>query len=245
MNESGDHPSGEMSLAGSRPLNFFQRLIGIFASPQKTLEDIAARPNWPLPLALIVLVTFLLTQMAVPAILADAGKAMEKVMEKQQLTPEQMERAREMGLTYTKNFSGVTAGVYSVVMSVVAAAALLFVGNIVLNGKANFRQVFSIYVWTGMVGLLGYLIRAPIALQRKTMMVFFGPAIFFPAGSEESALFKIAASLDVFSIWRLALVTIGFAAVYRIGLNKSMTTLGTLYVLLIAVSVVFSGFFGR
>jgi hypothetical protein len=77
------------------------------------------------------------------------------------------------------------------------------------------------------------------------MKTYFGPAILFPTEAEESTLFRIAAALDVFSLWRIALLTIGFAAVYKISMGKSATVVGALYVLLVAISVVFAGVFGR
>lgn len=244
MNEMNDQPEASASAETCRP-NLLQRIFGIFASPKKILEDVACRPDWAAPFIIILLATLILTQLCLPAILADAEKAIEQAIEKQQLPAEQTERAREIGMAYTKNFSAITAGAYTIVASVIAAAILLFVGNIVLGGKANFRQVFSIYLWTGLVGILAYLIRVPVALQQGTMKVYLGPAVLFPPEAEQSALFRIAAALDVFTIWRVILLAIGFAAIYRLSLSKSITAVGTLYVLLIASSVIFAGAFGR
>jgi len=228
-----------------KPLNFLGRLAGIFSSPIKTLADIAARPNYMAPLIIMLAGVLILTQISLPALLSDSEPAIEKSLEGRNLPPDQMDRAREIGMAYARNFSAVSAALYTLIASIVASAVLLFTGNIVMRGKANFRQIFSLYVWTGLVGVLGYIIRTPLALSKGTMKVFFGPAVLLPDEAEQTTLFRILAALDVFSLWRVALLALGFAAVYKFSKGKGFVALGSLYALLVVLSVALGGIFGR
>jgi len=228
-----------------KPMNFMGRITGMFSSPMKTLADIAARPNYIAPLIIILLGVLILTQISLPALLSDSVEAIEKSLERRNLPPDQMERAREIGLAYARNFSAISAALYTLIASILASAVLLFTGNIVLGGKANFKQLFSIYVWTGLIGVLGYILRTPLALSQGTMKVFFGPAVLLPAGAEQTTLFRLLAALDVFSLWRLALLALGFAAVYKFSKGKGFVALGSLYALLVVLSVALGGIFGR
>lgn len=241
MNETIEPANEQGDTRQSEGMNIFQRAAGVFASPQRTFSDIAWRPDWITPLIFVVLATIILTQLSVPAILSDYATSdqLEKMIQRRNMTEEQANRAMEMAKTQMRNFSAVSAGVGVILISLLTAAVLLFMGNIVLGGSANFKQVFAVYCWGGLVAILGYLLRIPIVLEKMTTKVYLGPAILLPADAEKTALFKVAAALDVFVLWRVALVAVGFAAIYRFSLGKSFATVGGLYVLLVAVSAIF------
>ncbi len=237
---------GLVPAEGARPMNAFQHFLGIFASPKQTLESIAAHPTWVVPVVILLLAAMVFAQLTIPAILADVESSgqLEKIIEQRNLTPEQAEAAREMQRTQVKSFGIVGAGIGFLLFSVIGAAIVLFVGNIILAGKANFRQVFAVYVWSGLVTLISYIIRVPLSLQQMTMKIYFSPAVLLPVEMEQSFIFKVAAALDIFMLWRVALLALGFAAVYRFGLGKAFGTIGGLYLLVAVLSSIFAGLFG-
>ena len=243
MNESNEEIQVPSAETKPESMNLLQRVIGVFNAPKQTFEDISARPDWVFPLILMIVVTIIMTQLMVPAIIEDykSSERFEKFMTSDQLTPEQAESAQGMYISTMKKFTAVSAGVTTAISSILAAAILLFIGNIILGGNAKFRQIFAIYCWGGLVGLLGLILRTPLALGKMSTKVYFSPAVLFPLEAEETVLFKIAAALDVFIIWRVILLAIGFTAVYKIAFGKSMATLGGLYALLVIISLAFSG----
>lgn len=229
----------------SEAMTFWERIIGVFGSPGKTFRDIAERPTWVFPFILMILATAIMTQVLIPAIQADytSSEQYDKLLSNDKLTPEQIESAQKMYLSYVKNFSAISSGIYTAIASVLATAVLLFAGNVILGGNAKFRQIFSIYCWGGLVGLLGLLIRIALSLQKMSMKVYLSPAILFPSDAEETTLFKIAGALDVFLVWRIVLLAIGFAAVYKIAFGKSLATLGPVYAVFVAIGILFSNLF--
>jgi len=84
-------------------------------------------------------------------------------------------------------------------------------------------------------------VRLPIIMQKVTTKVYFSPAAFFPDSAEKTALFRIASALDVFVLWRIAILVIGFAALYRFSLGKSAAIIGLLYAVMVGVSLFFPG----
>ncbi len=245
MSESNETSPGMTEEVNQRQMNIIERTIGVFAAPTKTFEDIAAKPNWIFPLLLIIILTMLITQMLVPAILADQQSSPEwaKMMQNPDLTAEQLEAMQEMSTKGVQNFAAIGAGVVSLIAIAIASVVLLFVGNIILGGNAKYLQIFSMFTWGGLVGLSGYILRLPLSLSRETMQVYLGPAVLFGDGSHESVLFKIAAALDIFVLWRVALVAIGFGAIYRLTAGKSFAVIGGLYALMVAASIIFSSVF--
>ncbi len=225
-----------------KPMSDPQRLLGIFVNPMRTFRDIAARPSWVVPLLILVIGTGLLTQWALPVILADAKPLIEqqfdKLQEQKKMSEEDAAQAAEMGWTFAKYTSAAFKGIGTGLYSLIVAAVLLFIGSIVLLGKSTFRHLFSVAVWTSLVSVLSFLIKVPLALHKGTMEVYLSPAMYLPQGSEKIVLFQIAAALDVFALWQVVLLAIGFSAAYRFSLGKALGTLGGLYVLLVGFSII-------
>jgi hypothetical protein len=221
-----------------------QRFIGIFTAPQTTLSDIAQHPNWIVPLVFIVLATALLTQWIVPAVIQDAKPEIEKRLAQRDVPAEQAEQITEISLRNIRNFSAVSAGVGILIVSLITAAALLFIGNIVLGGKSNFQQIFSVYMWTGLVSILGFLLKIPLVLKQMTTKIHFSPAAFFPAEAETGTLFRIAAIFDIFTIWRIVLIAIGFSLIYKLSPGKSLAVLGGFYLAFALIRIFLVGTFG-
>ncbi|TKJ41464.1 hypothetical protein CEE37_02570 [candidate division LCP-89 bacterium B3_LCP] len=245
MNESNDTPEVTITQEEKPHLSPLQRLIGVFSAPKQTLEDIAIRPSWVLPFILTIVITIGATHVLREAIVADfkTSPAYDKLMENDQLTVEQVERARDMQITGMRNFAAIGGGIATVLAIFVVAAILLFVGNVVLGGTGYFKQTLAIFCWSGLIGTLGYILQVPISLQKLSMKVYFSPAAFMSAEMEETALFKIAAALDVFVIWRIIVLAMGFAAIYKFSMNKSLAALGGLYALFVLIVVVSGGLF--
>lgn len=227
-----------------RRSGIFQRFIGIFAAPQATLRDITRHPNWLVPLVFIALAFSLMTQWIVPAIVQDARPEIEKRLAQRDIPAEQVEQITEVSLRNIHNYSAVSAGIGTVIVSLIAAAAILFIGNIILGGKSNFLQVFSVYMWTGLVSILGFLLKIPLILNQMTTKIYFSPAAFFPAEAETGTLFRIALIFDLFTIWRIVLIAIGFSLIYQFPLGKSIAVLGGFYLAFAFIRILMAGLFG-
>ncbi|RJP77363.1 MAG: YIP1 family protein [Candidatus Zixiibacteriota bacterium] len=224
-------------------LNVFQRFVGVFANPRLTFADIIARPEWVVPLIILVLASVIMVQLSLPAITADQERALDRLVEEGRITPEQAEQGREARAAATRSMAVIFAGLGTVFYAVLIAAALLFIGNIVLRGKASYRQMFSVYAWSGLVGVLGMIIRLPLIRRQNTMQVQFSPATFFPEEASETVLYRIAASLDVFLIWQLVLVAVAFTLLYRVGMGKALGVLAAFYAVLVAIGIIVQGMF--
>jgi hypothetical protein len=236
-------PPSEPTALAVKPLSPVQRFMGVFTSPVAALQDIAARPDWVIPLIILAVSALIFTYLMLPAIVSDAAKNIDKMVDTGKLTAEQGEKAQAASQGFTKMFAPLMGALGEIAVGLIAAAILLFVGNIVMSGRAVYRQMFSVYLWTGMVNLIGGVLRIPLALKQNTMMVFFSPAAFMDPEVQETVLFRTASFLDVFVLWRLILIAIGFAAVYKFSMGKSLGIILGLYALLIAVSVTFMGLF--
>ncbi|MFH1861903.1 MAG: YIP1 family protein [bacterium] len=245
MSQEDNLMTEEQPTEKSGPAQWLQHVIGVFAAPLKTFEAIAAQPVWVFPLAIILIVIAITTYFSIPAIQADSAGALEEYLLKQDLTSEQAQSIRDGSKTQIERFSAPMAVVTTLLISLIASAVLFFVGNILLGGNAKYKQMFSLYCWSGLIGVLREILRLPISLQKVSMKVYFGPALLFPPEAEQTALYKAAAALDVFTVWRVLLLAVAFMVLYRFSFAKSAVTLFIVYTLVVAGGILLSGLVSR
>ncbi|MBU0519958.1 YIP1 family protein [bacterium] len=224
-------------------LNVMQRITGIFTSPQNTLEDIAGKPTWMVPLIITVLATVLITYALVPVLISDmqSSDQWQEMLSNPDLSVEQIEQMQSVQLKVVRNFSGAGAGAGVIFYTLLVSAILLFVANILMGGHAKYAEVFSVFTWTGLVGVIGSIVRMFLASSAGTMEVYLSPAILMSGTAEETFLFKFLAGLDVFIIWRVILMAIGLTAIYKFSFTKSFVTLALLYLLMMTVTIFLGG----
>ncbi len=219
-----------MSTAGAVPLpedqpgqSFVSRFIGVFLSPGETFEDIVRKPDFLAPLLVAVLATVAVTE----TMLAKIG--IERIIRIQiaqssqgaSLTPDQIDQRVAMGAkigAIIAHVSGVVA--VPIIMLVIAAVGLGIV-NLIFGSKTSFGTAFSIACYANLVAVLG----AVIAL---VMILFGDPEHFNPSNPVPTSLgffldpthtpkplVALASSIDLFTFWFMALLSIGFSAATR------------------------------
>jgi len=140
-----------------------ERIIGIFTSPRATMEDIAARPTWVLPLILVVVAS-----MASGYFLQDviADNAIAQMREKNQDIPDEQ---IEMTVKWTKISSWVAPIIATPIIYLFLAGVLMLVGSVILGGEAKFKPLFSMACWSGIITILSSLVNVPVMISRGVM----------------------------------------------------------------------------
>src|SRR3954452_5778850 len=91
--------------AGAEPkTNSFQRIIGVLFSPDATFASIARRPDWVVPLVLLLLVSLAAGVIIAPHV--DFGAAAREAMEQNKnASPEQIDKAVRISASIRKVFT--------------------------------------------------------------------------------------------------------------------------------------------
>jgi hypothetical protein len=198
----------------------FGRVVGIFFSPTATFADIARKPNWILPVILttvlgIIALTALNQRMNWREYISDK---IEKDPRASQLTAEQKERQVEISAKVT-TYVLYAAGVFgSIVFVTVVGGILMGAYNLLGGAGAKYSQAMAVVAHAGLVGIVStpifllVLFLKPRGTLDPDNPVATNVAALLP---EESAkwLVTLCKSLDIFTIWSLILIAIGFAAV--------------------------------
>ncbi len=253
---SEDTPSYEPELLTEEPveevqpkLGAWERIVKVFWTPAEVFEDIRRRPSWVLPLLGIMLIS-LATQMVAMQHLDMQATMMERLEKRNvEMTEEQMDRALEMA--EKTGLIGPLVGmvIVPVVMAILAGVFLVSIRT--TGGETDFRTTFSAVLhsyWppslTGSVlgmALLSRVGRLPQAELQRVVKSNLGAFLSADAPRWQHAL---ASSLDIFNIWTIALLVIGFSVVARISRGRAAVAVLVPWVAYILIKVGLAMIFG-
>ncbi len=219
----------------SSEMNFLQRIVGVFLSPTPTMESIDRKPTWVLPLIVILLISVILAVITLPITLPEQLAKQRTAMEEKGMSDEEIDNAVQISEKFSKILIPVGGLIVGGIFLALIALIIWFVGNIILGGQTSFKQVFSVYLFTSFISLLGMIIKTPIMLSKKTADVHFSLASFFQADSLNKYVYSFLKTMEVFEIWRFIVLTIGFAIIYKFSMKKAGWTMFVFFLFYAAV----------
>jgi hypothetical protein len=221
-----------------------QKIIGIYSAPRRTFEAIDQNPTWFLPF-IIGVVFFLIFQFLTVDLQMDYR--MEMMEARGDIPQEQMDVAKAQMQGPVKYIGFVAGPIVWLIMILIIAALFYVAGNLMIGGDTSFKKVFAIVAWTGLIGVISFIIMTLLILSKGTMhgvaldlsILLDTPAI----GEDKSTLYRILSKFDVFVIWEIVLYIIGMSVTYKATVKKAAVPILSLWALWIIVSVAFGGFF--
>jgi len=224
----------------------FGRVVGVLFSPGKTFEDIARTPSWVLP----ILITTVLSIISVVALNQRMNwrdyiiQQMDKNPRAAQLSTDQKQQQADMAVKFTVGIVYASGFLVPICFALIVGLVMWGAYNLLAGAGARFSQAFSIVAHAGLVGivstplfLLVLFLRPPGTMDPENPLATNLAALL----PEDSAkwLFALCKSIDVFSLWTLILIAIGFAAVNPKKLKgaKSFTTAFTVWAVYVVLRV--------
>ncbi|MEE4310367.1 MAG: YIP1 family protein [candidate division KSB1 bacterium] len=231
------------SEAAGKELSVFEKISNIFFAPRKTFESLDRKPDWIIPLVIVLLITFIVTSVLMPIIMPEQMAKQRAKMEERGMSQDEIDRA----MAATEKFSGIFGTVMGVIgtliMLLIIAALLLFVGNVILGGQTSFKKMFSGLCYSSLISSLGSIILTPIILAKKSMDVSFSFASFLSSDASETLIYEFLKKIDFFAIWEIIVLAIGFSVFYKFSTKKSMITIGSLYAIYVIISLAVKSIF--
>lgn len=223
MNDMEVVPVAESAPVG---LSQWQRVSNTFTAPSKTFEDIKrGNKSWWLPFLIIALVGYILFAVVYVKI------GMQQVVDNQiqlntkqaeamaQAPPAQQEMSKKISLYITE---GIFIANPVVVLIIAAIISLVLWGtiNFAFGGKAKFGGIFVVWVFAQLPGIVKVLLGtvvifggvAPESFNIKNFAPTNAGAFLNPLDTNK-ALYALASSVDVVTIWTLVLLGMGIAIV--------------------------------
>jgi hypothetical protein len=213
------------------------RVAGVFASPGPTFAAIARRPSWWLPLIICAVVSIAATAAVLPRI--DFESVIRERMAARGATiPE--DRMDQIVATQ-KRLSGlgyVWAGLGPALIALVVGAVNLLAFK-AFGWDLRFKQAFGVtsHALLPTIGismlLIFFVSRLDIVNPADLGDLTHSNLGFLVDRHANPALNSIARSLDVFGIWMLVLLVIGFAAAANVPRRKAAILIGSLWAVLV------------
>lgn len=247
MSIGPEQPGNEAAPQPVAPLpekaNPFGRLIGVLFSPDETFASIARRPDWVVPLLLFVIFAAVSGFIFVHHV--DSVSAMRAQMEERHASPEQMAQALKINKAVFAVIA-YCAPLLSLIIFVLVAAILMLAYRM-MGGEGEFKQYFSVtlYGWFPQVIqsaiLTGILFFKSDLIGAETLPTLVRSNLAFLVDMKEhGVLFSLLSAFDVFTIWSLILMAIGFAHVSKFSKAKSATILIAVWGFWTAIKVGFA-----
>ncbi len=225
-------------------------LFGVLTSPTATYERLRENPVWLGAMIVLLLVAIIGSLIALPKVdFADVARTQIE-SSSQQMTEEQMEQAIEMGSKFGKYFAvlnvfpGLPIGWLIVTL-------LMWVMIRMLGGvDLSFKQAFSTTINSMAPWILHSVLSIPLILGRSEISgeeLQQGGVLKHSLGAfveAEGALQQVLLSINVFSLWTVVLLGIGFAVVGKVSRGKGMAAAFGLWILGVLIKVALSGLQG-
>jgi Yip1-like protein len=231
-----------------------QRLVNTFIAPSKTFADIRRNASWWVPWLISAVFTVIFSVIAVQKIdmarfvqeQIDRSPSAQKRMER--LTPEQRAQGMAIQATITK-VSFYMAPLFALIFGLIVAAVLMAVFNFILGAEVTFSRAMAVVFYSGLTGIVAtillivsYLASADpstIDIARNPMPTNLG---FFMDPEGNKALYGLASGIDIFRIWFVALLGLGFSTISsnrKPSVGTAMITTFVCYGILILIGIGF------
>ena len=239
------------------------RLTGTLFSPGETFADVNRKPTWIAPMIIaigtVLAGSFFFSWRAHPDWDTIFRTQFKKQAEKrtQQPTPEQLDQQVAIAKTIAK-YSPIIGAVFTPVVYVIVAG-IFALGMMFIQAKTTFKKILSVVSWsfaalgivTTVVMMASLMVRDEEGLRNIDPTQ---PAGIVPSNvaaflaSDASAVIKsLAGSLDIFTIWLLILLSIGFAAIAgsrKITTGKAASVVFGFWVVFVLIKAGWAAVFG-
>ena len=217
--------------------------MGIFTSPAKTFASIDLSPTWIVPLALVLAVNLVFVYFANNIILDETLVQQEEAMVERGMDPEKIDQA----IAQVEKWTPISIWVFTIIgppiMLAIVSGVFLFVGNVILGGKTSFKKVLSVTAWSWLIFSLAGLVMLPLVLSQETMQISFSLATFMSDESKNTFLYRFLQKIEIFTIWWIAVYSIGLGVIYKMKTQKITRAVGIVYFIYAVVASALGGMF--
>jgi hypothetical protein len=225
----------------TKPASLWEDFIDIFYAPTAVFERRRDANPWPMILivtAMILLLSVLTFNSLVNVIEPMMRRGMEKAMASNpRFTQDMMEGQLRTSLKIAPWFP-----VLAPILMMIGALVIWLVGKL-FGSKASYTQSLLITAYACITFVVSYLITGAQALLVDTttltspVQLSAGPARFFDTATASPWMLGLMLSLDVISLWRLALIAIGIYVIGRTSKNAAWFFAITVFVLTYLMNV--------
>ncbi len=204
-----------------------QRILGIVLTPRATFKALSRSIGlWDLlaPL-LILLVVSLGSQVLVGPLTIEDQR--QQVLQNQNLPDEQRDIMLERldGTAAIRPGALIFGRVATIAWYAILGGVIMFFGSFVLGGQASYKEALAVVLYATLVYVIEMAVKIPLILQTGSTRVSTSMALLLPASLGGTLIYRFFNNLDFFAIWKVLLVALGVALVFKVDEKKARMVL--------------------
>jgi hypothetical protein len=210
---------------------FGQRVLALVSAPRQAFVLPHRMAVWLIPMILMAMLA-----VTESVLLRDMGleKAVAKIEHNDNIPQEQKDKILEQMRSPEANSRSEVLGPIFAVIGGAASLAVpaliyLLLLNFVLGGQTRFSHVLGVVCLSSLINLPREILRLPIILSKHTLEVYFSPAAF--VGGDGGMAAKLLNRFDLFDLYRLFLLSVGFAVITQMPVKKTAVAVVSLWLL--------------
>ncbi len=231
----------------SLALSQVERVVDTFIEPSKTFADIKRNRSWWLPFLILILLGYVFSYSAVQHVGWNALTT--NVLRSNPRYAERLEKAtpaqEAQMLSVTKGFmEGFMVGgpVVWLVLSAFFALILWGIFSFVLGGNTNYPEMFAVSIYAALPAALGTIVAIATVFASDPQgynISVPSPATlaYFLDATASGWLKSLGMSLDLFSLWSLALAGFGGAIVAKVKPARGIAVVFAIWIVYVVIKV--------
>lgn len=222
---------------------------GVLVAPEKTFRALAIHPYWLAALLLLVASGLALSLVVTPKL--DMKQVMREAIEEsgQELPEAQLERQVEMAEKF--KWVGTASQVVLQPAVYLLMAGIFLVVLRLAGSEIDFRRSLSVSVHGMMPFLVATLLTIPVVMSRAELSLkdvqsaryLHSNLAAFASDSTGKPLMALLSSIDLFSIWTIVLLAIGYRVVGKVSKAAAFGVVIGLWAVVVAGKVALAALF--
>ncbi len=205
----------------------FDRFIGVLMSPRETFESIARRPDWGVPLIAILVMSMVSGILVASRVDFNsvAREAMEMNPNMAQVPADRVETMVKFTAA-TMKITSYASPLLSIIILLIVAVVLLFSFRL-FEGEGNFQQALSVTLYSWVPRLIKSIVGTIVLFTKQDIGIYDlqNPVMsnlgFLADPKSNPLLYGLCSSFDLFTLWSLFLMIIGFSVISKVSRGKS------------------------
>lgn len=229
--------SNSQCIYGSiKKMSLGQRITGVVFSPGETMNDLADKPRVLLPFIVIAFSQLVLFLSRFSLYKEYMRKSFEMISEmNKNITAEQIEQMLPLSI-----ISGLVSTPFKEIIMWLIGTAILFGILKLFGGQGNFKHILSITGYSCIISMLYMLTVLGVSFFSGSLhmdMPLTSIANLLTTEMKGSFIYGFLKKVDLFAIWKYAVIGIGCVSVSKLSKTKVYTIISVLY----TATLIYSG----